>query len=210
LRCSSLSLVARCDKTGQLGVGTLSATPAAGALVPWAEAGVGAVAMQGWVNPSLGRELIELLRRGKQAEEALQAVLADDARSEVRQILVVGPAGDAAAYTGEETDAAKGHILRRDCAVAGNHLDALEVLDEVVRAYDDASGDLAERIGAALEVAEARGSDGRGVRSGAILVVPPDGGAGPLVDLRVDDHRKPAAELVRLLTVYKKEVLKPH
>jgi uncharacterized Ntn-hydrolase superfamily protein len=197
------SIVARDSATGQLGVGVQSHWFSVGPIVPWAEAGVGAVATQSFVEPSYGPLGLDLMRAGKSAPEALRALIAGDAHPEVRQVAFVDARGAVAAHTGKKAIAAAGHRTGRGYSVQANLMLKATVPNAMARAYEAASGDLAQRILAALDAAQAEGGDIRGSQSAAILVVSgkPTGRpwADRLFDLRVEDHPRPLEELRRLV-----------
>jgi uncharacterized Ntn-hydrolase superfamily protein len=204
---ATYSIVA-CDlQAGQWGVAVQSKFLAVGSVVPWAEPYVGAIATQAWANPRYGPEGLALLRSGKTAEEVVQELTAaDDGRAQ-RQVGVVDGAGRTATFTGPECNewaggrtgdsyAAQGNIL-----VSGDTVDALAVTFE-----SNVHLKLAERLIECLAAAQAAGGDSRGQQSASLLVVEKDAGYGNLsdtiVDLRVDDHELPIAELRRLYTLH--------
>ena len=196
-RLATFSIAARDPATGMLGVAVSSKVLAVGAICPFVRAGVGAVATQAWVNPFLGPRVLDLLELGRSAEEAAAEVLAADRYAAFRQLNVVSAAGDSATFTGARTDPWCGGRRGLGYAIAGNML----VSEETVQAMEDrllAGGgeDLADRLIAVLEAGQAAGGDARGRQSAAVLVV--DRTVIPFVDLRVDDHPDPVAELRRL------------
>ncbi len=197
------SIVARDAETGQLGVAVQSHWFSVGPIVPWAEAGVGAVATQSFADPGYGPLALELLRAGKTAEQALHGLLAADAHPEVRQVAVVDAAGNVAVHTGENSIEAAGHRTGPGYSVQANLMLKSTVPDAMARAFEGAEGDLAERLLAALEAAQAEGGDIRGTQSAAIVVVSGAPTGRPWVDrmfdLRVEDHPKPVEELRRLV-----------
>ena len=199
------SIVARDPKTGDFGVAVQSHWFSVGPTVPWAEAGVGAVATQSFVRVDYGPKGLALMRGGKSAEQALQELLAADEQKDVRQVAMVDAQGRVATWTGPRCIAAAGHQQGAGYSVQANLMDKPSVWPAMARAYEGAQGDLAERLLAALEAAEAEGGDIRGRQSAAILVVRAQSTGEPwrdrLVDLRVDDHPQPLAELRRLLTL---------
>jgi uncharacterized Ntn-hydrolase superfamily protein len=209
------SIVARDPSSGELGVALQSHFFSAGALVSWAEAGVGAVATQSVVEPAYGPRGLELMRAGASAPEALHRLLADDRHEDVRQVAIVDRAGRVAVHTGGRCIAEAGHRVGDQVSAQANIMSRATVWDAMVAAYRAASGDLASRLLAALDAAEAEGGDLRGRQSAALLVVgarrsgrpsPPSeahtaafGRWDRLVDLRVDDNPDPVRELHRLL-----------
>jgi len=197
------SIVARDAQTGELGVAVQSHYFQVGPVVPWGLAGVGAVATQSVVNISLGPAGVELMRLGYPAPEALAAVLAGDPDREVRQCAMVDAAGGAAAHTGPRCIAAAGHRTGDGYSCQANLMERDTVWDAMAAGFEAASGPLAERMLAALDAAEAEGGDIRGRQSAAMLVLSgrPTGRSWEdrLIDLRVEDHADPLAELRRLL-----------
>jgi uncharacterized Ntn-hydrolase superfamily protein len=198
------SIVARDSATGQLGVAVQSHWFSVGPLVPWAEAGIGAVATQSFVEPSYGPLGLALMRAGKSAEEALRALVSGDAHPEVRQVAFVDAKGEVAVHTGAKAIEAAGHRKGRNYSVQANLMLKPTVPDAMARAFERAKGDLTERLLVALDAAQAEGGDIRGSQSAALLVV--GGKAGPewggrLFDLRVEDHPEPLKELRRLVRV---------
>lgn len=199
------SIVARDPQTGEFGVAVQSHWFSVGAIVPWAEAGVGAVATQSFVDPSYGKLGLDLMRAGKSASEALTALLAGDAGRDVRQVAMIDAQGNVAAHTGVKDIQAAGHIVGKNFSVQANLMLSDRVWGEMARAFESSKGDLAERMMAALEAAEAVGGDIRGKQSAALIVVTgkPTGKpwADRVFDLRIDDHAEPLKELRRLLTL---------
>jgi len=197
------SIVARDAQTGQLGVAVQSHWFSVGGLVTWAEAGVGAVATQSFVDPSYGPLGLELMRAGKSAPEALKALVAADDNAAVRQVAMIDAHGNSAAHTGELCIQAAGHVLGDGFSAQANLMERDTVWDAMARAYTSTRGDLSERLLAALEAAEAEGGDIRGRQSAAILVVAGASSGRPwadrIVDLRVEDSDDPLGELRRLV-----------
>ena len=200
---ATYSIVARDSATGEIGVAVQSHWFSVGASVPWAEAGVGAVATQSFVEPSYGHLGLELMRLGRTAPEALAALVTSDRDSAVRQVGMVDAAGRAAAHTGGKDIPAAGHRVGRGYATQANLMAKATVWDAMARAYERSTGDLAERLLQALEAAEREGGDVRGRQSAAIVVVSGTRTGKPWVDrrvdLRVEDHPQPVAELRRLV-----------
>jgi uncharacterized Ntn-hydrolase superfamily protein len=176
-----------------------------GPLVPWAESGVGAVATQSFVDPSYGPLGLALMRAGKTAPEAMAALLAGDAQREVRQVGMVDAKGNVATFTGKLDIPAAGGQEGKGYVVQANLMEKPTVWPAMARAFEAAKGDLAERMLAALDAAEAEGGDIRGRQSAAIVVVKgtPSGKpwADRVFDLRVEDHPDPLKELRRLVGV---------
>ena len=203
---ATFSIVALDPENGDLGVAVASRFLAVGAVVPHAAAGVGAVATQAWANLTFGPTGLEMLRDGKSAPEALDALLAADAERDARQVAVVDAQGGVAAWTGAQTLPWSGHHLGESYTCQGNILAGEEVVTAMARAFDETSGDLADRLRAALQAGDAAGGDARGRQSAALLVVRAGGGYGGLsdryIDLRVDDHPDPCTELERLFGLW--------
>src|SRR5215212_4404036 len=197
------SIVARDSTTGELGVAVQSHYFSVGSVVPWAEAGVGVVATQSFLNLAFGPEGLELMRSGRSAPDALSELVGRDPDQDLRQVAMVDAFGSSAAHTGERCVAAAGHLVGDGYSVQANIMVDSGVWPAMARAYQTASGDLAERLVATLEAAQAAGGDLRGQQSAALLVVagePPERpGEGKRFDLRVEDHPTPLAELRRLL-----------
>jgi uncharacterized Ntn-hydrolase superfamily protein len=202
---STYSIVARDASTGEMGVAVQSHWFSVGPLVPWAEAGVGAVATQSFVDPSYGPLGLALMKTGKTAPEALKALLAGDAQREVRQVGMVDAKGNVATHTGKMDIPAAGGQSGKGYVVQANLMEKDTVWPAMARAFEAAKGDLAERMLAALDAAEAEGGDIRGRQSAAILVVKgvPSGRpwSDKVFDLRVEDHPDPLTELRRLVGV---------
>jgi uncharacterized Ntn-hydrolase superfamily protein len=200
---ATYSIVARDSATGQLGVAVQSHWFSVGAVVPWAEAGVGAVATQSFIEPSYGPLGLELMRLGRSAPEALRALTSTDSGEAVRQVAMIDARGRVAAHTGSRAIAAKGHQLGDQYSVQANMMDRETVWPAMAKAYESAPGDLAERLLVALEAAEGEGGDIRGRQSAALLVVSAEGTGRPwndrIFDLRVEDHPDPLGELRRLV-----------
>jgi uncharacterized Ntn-hydrolase superfamily protein len=200
------SIVARDPKTGRFGVAVQSHYLGVGPVVPWLEAGVGAIATQASVNLSFGPIGLELLRAGRSAEEVVAALVASDPGAQQRQLGVVDAQGRAAAFTGSETIPAAGHLVRDGFTVQGNLLEREACWPAMASAYEAApDAPFSERLILALEAAEREGGDVRGRQSGAIMIV--DGSLqaaawqGRLMDLRIEDHPDPVPELRRLVTL---------
>ena len=206
-RAHTYSIVARDPATGAFGVAVQSHWFQVGPVVPWAEAGVGAVATQSFARIDYGPLGLALMRSGKTPREALDSLLATDEGRDVRQVAMVGREGAVAAWTGPKCIAAAGHAAGTGYSVQANLMDRDTVWPAMARAYEGASGDFAQRLLAALEAAEAEGGDIRGRQSAALLIVRGEATGRPwadrLVDLRVDDHPRPLVELRRLLDLHR-------
>lgn len=199
------SIVARDPNTGELGVAVQSHWFSVGSIVPWAEAGVGAVATQSFVDPSYGKLGLELMRAGKSAPEALKSLLAGDEGREVRQVAMIDAQGRVDAWTGRNDIEAAGHFIGKDFSVQANLMLNDKVWPAMAQAFENTKGDLAMRMLAAMDAAQREGGDIRGRQSAALIVVTgkPTGMAWKdrLFDLRVDDSAEPLHELRRLVTL---------
>jgi uncharacterized Ntn-hydrolase superfamily protein len=201
------SIVARDPQTGALGVAVQSHYFSVGPVVPWAEAGVGAVATQAHGERSYGALGVQLMRTGMHADQALAALLTADRGAARRPVAMVDAHGHAAAHTGELCIAHAGHRIAENVSVQANMMERDTVPDAMLAAYESATGDLAERLLAALDAAEAEGGDIRGRQSAAILVVTGERSGAPWegreMELRVEDHPEPLVELRRLVTLHR-------
>jgi len=199
---ATFSIIAFDPETGALGVAVQSRFLAVGSVVPWARAGVGAVATQALANFNYGPRGLQLLSRGKTAAETVEALISADEEREHRQLGVVDAAGRAANFTGGECFEWAGGVTGEHYAAQGNILVGWETVEALAKTFEDSPGDLAGRLLAALEAGQAAGGDSRGKQSAALLVVREGGGYGGdndrVVDLRVDDHPEPIRELVRI------------
>ena len=199
------SIVARDSATGQFGVAVQSHWFSVGSLVTWAEAGVGAIATQSFIDPGYGALGLQLLRAGKTADETLRALIAADAHPEVRQVAIVDATGTVAAHTGDKSIEAYGHRKGRSYSTQANLMLKSTVPDAMARAYESAKGDFADRLLAALDAAQAEGGDIRGSQSAAILIVNAKSTGRPwadkVMDLRVEDNKQPLVELRRLVNL---------
>ena len=204
------SIVALDPTTGELGVAVQTRWFNVGALVPWVEGGVGAVATQSFVEVAHGFNGIRLMREGSTAASALAAVLATDPDEAVRQLGFVDASGGAAAHTGLRCVRYANHLTAPGVSAQANIMERASVPAAMVATFLGADGDLAARLLAALRAAEREGGDLRGRQSAALVVAPgrDEAGALPapwarLVDLRVEDHRDPLGELERLLGLWR-------
>ncbi len=202
-RQGTYSIVARDPVTGELGVAVQSHWFSVGAVVPWARAGVGAVATQANAEIAHGPHVLDLLARGASANEALEAVLAADPAAASRQLAVVDAAGRPAVHTGSDCIPVAGHVSGEAVTCQANIMISDEVWPAMLDAYQAATGPLGERLLLALEAGEGAGGDARGRQSAALLVVPASGERWQAsVELRVEDDLDPLAELRRLLRLH--------
>ncbi len=204
---STYSIVARDPGSGQLGVAVQSHWFSVGSLVTWAQAGVGAVATQSFVLVDYGPGGLELMAEGMAAPAALEQLVAADEGRDVRQVAMIDAHGQVAAHTGESCIPAAGQQVGENYSVQANLMLSDQVWPRMAEAYGQATGDLADRMLAALEAAEAAGGDIRGRQSAAILIVSGEKQEQPwqgvLMELRVEDHPQPLAELRRLIRVHR-------
>jgi len=199
---STYSIVARDPDTGQFGVAVQTHQMCVGSVVPWLLPGRGAFATQSLANIRFGPMTLAMLQEGISAPHIIQALVASDADAHRRQIAVVDASGQAAAWTGDGCIAQASHHVGQGYSVQANMMTCGTVVDAMARAYESATGDLAQRMLAALEAAQREGGDIRGMQSAALKVVPGDASK-PIwaadYDLRVDEHENPVAELARLV-----------
>lgn len=199
------SIVARDPATGEMGVAVQSHWFSVGSIVTWAEAGVGAVATQSFVDPGYGARGLALMRGGVSAPDALDQLVKADQQRAGRQVAMVDTSGRVSAYTGAAAIAAAGQHIGAGYSVQANMMANDRIWPAMSRAFESATGDLADRMLAALEAAEGAGGDVRGRQSAALLIVNAKGTGRPWVgadrtfDLRVDDHPDPLKELRRLV-----------
>jgi uncharacterized Ntn-hydrolase superfamily protein len=194
--------VARDPTTGAIGVAAQSHFFGVGSVLAWAEPGYGAVATQAFVNPSFGPRGIDLLRDGMQSEEALSRLLALDEGADLRQIAIIDREGTVGVHTGSRCLRHAGHVHGDQVTAQANMMAADTVWHSMLSAYSAHSGEMPARLLHSLQAAERDGGDVRGRQSACMLIVtgePVENGGGKLVDLRVDDHPNPLAELERLL-----------
>lgn len=208
---ATFSIVARDASSGDLGVAVQSKFFAVGSVVPYAQAGVGAVATQSFANVRYGPEGLALLESGMSAKETMRTLTDADEKRDRRQAGIVDANGGSASFTGEKCMDWAGHISKPGFCVQGNILAGKAVVEAMAEAYvtawENAEGELADWLVAALRAGQAAGGDKRGRQSAALLVVREKGGYGGgndrYVDIRVDDHAEPIEELARLLEMHK-------
>jgi uncharacterized Ntn-hydrolase superfamily protein len=204
----TFSIVAVDREAGEVGCAVQSKYFSVGSVVPWAQAGVGAVATQAAGVAVYGARALDELTRGAAPEEALERVLAEDEGRETRQLGVVTADGRAAAFTGAECNEWAGHRAGAGYAVQGNILAGEAVVDAMAHAFESTPGPLVERLVASLEAGQAAGGDRRGQQSAAVVVERVGArsesreGIDRICDLRVEDHATPIAELRRLVTIW--------
>ena len=209
---ATFSVVGFDPATGDLGVAVQSKFFGVGSVVPWAKAGVGAIATQSYANPNYGPDGLALLQSGTNAADALKRLTAADAKSTNRQAGIVDAHGNAASFTGASCQPWAGHREGKNFCVQGNILAGPEVVDEMAKAFEAArkveGSELADWLVASLEAGQKAGGDKRGQQSAALLVVRDKAGYDRandrFIDLRVEDHAEPIKELARLLEMHKK------
>lgn len=201
------SIVARDEATGELGVAVQSHWFSVGSIVSWAEAGVGAIATQSFVNVSFGPEGLKLLKEGKTAQEVLNELISKDEGRDFRQLAIIDAKGNVAAYTGKSCIEYAGHHTGRNYSVQANMMLNDKVIPAMSEAFEKTKGPLAERLIAALKAAQLVGGDIRGQQSASLLVVRGKSTGkvweDRLIDLRVEDHPSPVEEIERLLKLYR-------
>lgn len=203
----TFSIVARDPQTGELGIAVQSKFLAVGAVVPWAKAGIGAIATQSWANTTYGPRGLELLASGLPASEVLAQLTRDDDKRASRQVGIVGITGTPATYTGEECFPWAGGLIGEHYACQGNILVGEDTVLAMARTFEETTGHLCDRLIAALAAGQTAGGDSRGQQSAALLVVREGGGYEGFndryIDLRVEDHPHPIDELHRILQLHK-------
>lgn len=201
------SIVAFDKSTGELGVAVQSHWFSVGSIVPWVEAGIGAVATQSFVEPSYGPLGLELMRAGKSAEDSLAALLKADKNEASRQVGMVDARGKVAAHTGKNCIPEAGHFIGDGFSCQANLMLKNTVWKAMARAFETTKGELVDRLLAALEAAEQEGGDIRGKQSAAVIVVKGKSSGvwwkDRIYDLRVEDHPNPVPELKRLIRLNK-------
>ena len=215
---ATFSIVGFNPLTGDLGVAVQSKFFAVGSVVPWAKAGVGAIATQSYANVSYGPDGLELLAKGKSARETVETLTSADGNKQRRQLGIVDAKGNSASFTGSGCHPWAGHIEKPDFCAQGNILTGKEVVDAMAASFEQsqkqAKGGLCDWLANALMAGQDAGGDSRGRQSAALLVVRKKGGYGGgndrFIDLRVDDHKTPIAELRRLLQLHKNLFKRAH
>jgi len=202
---ATFSIVGADTQTGELGVAVASRFFAVGSVVPWARAGVGAIATQSFANTSYGPRGLDYMAGGSNPEAVLRWLLASDAQGQRRQTGIVSATGQSVTFTGTGCIAWAGGRKGRNYAVQGNILTGEDVIVAMEKVFLETGGTLARRLYAALAAGEAAGGDSRGKQSAALLVVKEEGGYGGFtdryIDIRVDDQTEPVVELGRLLEI---------
>lgn len=209
----TFSIVARDPEAGELGIAVQSKFLAVGAVVPWARAGVGAIATQSWANTTYGPGGLDLLASGLSAKETIARLTAGDEGRASRQVGIVAVQGEPATFTGDDCFPWAGGHVGEHYTCQGNILVSEETVSSMARTFEQTSGHLCDRLMAALAAGQAAGGDSRGRQSAALLVVREKGGYSGFndrfIDLRVDDHPRPIEELQRILELHKLYLFPP-
>jgi uncharacterized Ntn-hydrolase superfamily protein len=204
---STFSIVAYDPSTKDLGVAVQSRYFSVGSIVPWAEANVGAIATQSFVNVSYGPRGLQLLKQGLTVDKVIDRLTRDDEAKDFRQLGIVDSKGNAATFTGKKCLEWAGSRIGKNYAVQGNILAGKNVVNKIAEKFESTRSDLADKLVAALEGGQEAGGDARGRQSAALLVVRKNyGRAGygnRYIDLRVEDNPNPIAELKRLLNLHR-------
>jgi uncharacterized Ntn-hydrolase superfamily protein len=204
---ATFSIVARDSVTGEIGVAVQSHYFSVGSVVPWAEPGIGAVATQSLVEISYGPKGLDLMQGGRSADQALRELLGQDQHADVRQVAMVDSRGGIAVHTGDRCIPFAGDHAGAQYSVQANLMASEQVWPAMAKAYETATGDLADRLLAALDAGQKAGGDIRGQQSAAIVIVRGKRSNRPwsdrIMDLRVEDNPKPIAELHRLVTLWR-------
>jgi uncharacterized Ntn-hydrolase superfamily protein len=210
---ATFSIVGYDPNTQELGIAVQSKFLGVGAVVPWAKAGVGAVATQSYANTTYGPKGLELMAAGKTAQEAMDILTSEDEGRAKRQAGIVDAKGNAATYTGEECYDWAGGATGKHFVAQGNILVGKETVEAMGSTFEKTEGSLAERLLKALDAGQEAGGDSRGKQSAALLVVKEEGGYGGYndraIDLRVDDHPDPIKELIRVYHLHQLYFEKP-
>jgi uncharacterized Ntn-hydrolase superfamily protein len=211
---ATFSIVAYDPGTQELGVAVQSKFIAVGSVVPWAKAGVGAVATQSFANTTYGPKALDLLAKGETPEAVIERITRDDKRAASRQVGLVNAKGEAATFTGETCNSWAGGIKGENFCVQGNILAGEDVVKNMAKSFQESKGDLGDRLIAALQAGQEAGGDVRGMQSAALLIVREGWGYGGFNDryrdLRVDDHVEPIKELKRVYDLHRKIFPKPN
>ncbi|WP_408011821.1 DUF1028 domain-containing protein [Pseudalkalibacillus sp. A8] len=204
---ATFSIVGFDPETEELGIAVQSKFIGVGSVVPWAKAGVGAVATQSFANTSYGPKGLEYMQSGKSAEETIRLLTEDDEDRELRQVGIVDAKGNAATFTGTDCYDWAGGRTGKHYAAQGNILVNKQTVDQMGETFERTEGTLAHRLLTALNAGQHAGGDSRGKQSAALLIVKDKGGYGGFndkaIDLRVDDHKEPIKELIRIHDLHK-------
>jgi len=202
----TFSIIGRCENIGHIGIAISSSSIAVGARCPWLRSGVGAVATQNITLPAYGPNILDLLAQGLSPEKALKKAIAQESYSAYRQMIVMNLQGDTAAFSGTETLGVHHSVRGHQCVAAGNMLHAPEVIAVMTATFEQHTGDLADRLLAAMQSGLREGGEAGPVHSAALAVVD-HRVVWPMVDLRVDwDEMDPIATLGQLWQAYKPQM----
>jgi len=211
---ATFSIVAYDPETKELGVAVQSKFIAVGSVVPWAKAGVGAVATQSYANTTYGPKALSLLADGDEPETVMKKITETDRKAAVRQVGIVDAKGRSATFTGEKCTAWAGGLKGENFACQGNILAGEDVVKKMAKSFQESKGDLGERLIAALQAGQDAGGDSRGMQSAALLLVRDGWGYGGFNDryrdLRVDDHPEPIKELLRVYGLHREIFPRPN
>ncbi len=206
MKPSTFSIVAYDPANGDLGIAVASKFLAVGSVVPWAQAGIGAVATQSWANTRYAPLALEMLKQGLTPDQVGAALTTSDENAAQRQFGIVDAQGRGFTFTGAQCYSWAGGIVGKNFAAQGNILAGAQVVDALAATFENARGDLAERLLNALAAGQNAGGDRRGQESAALYVARARGGYGGFndryIDLRADDHATPIDELKRLLALH--------
>ena len=204
---ATFSIAAADPQSGEVGVAVASKFFAVGVVVPWVRADAGAVATQSLIDVTYGKLGLELMRAGRTATQALEALKVADSSPEIRQVAMIDAQGNVAAHTGEKCIPDAGHLIGDNFSVQANLMLNKEVWPAMKEAYEKAEGDLADKMLASLEAAQNVGGDIRGKQSAAILIVKGESTGKPwedrVMELRIEDHPTPIKELKRLVKLHR-------
>ena len=210
---ATFSIVAYDPDTKELGVAVQSKFIAVGSVVPWAKAGVGAVATQSYANTTYGPKALDLMSQGVEPEKVMALLTDIDRRAAVRQVGLVDAKGRSATFTGEQCNPWAGGLKGENFACQGNILAGEDVVKNMAKSFQESKGDLGERLIAALQAGQEAGGDSRGMQSAALLIVRDGWGYGGFNDryrdLRVDDHGEPIKELKRVYDLHREIFPRP-
>ena len=210
---STFSIIARDSETNELGVAVQSKFIAVGSVVPYAKAGIGAVASQAWGNVQYGPVGLKLLSQGIRTEQIIALMIKTDPLQKHRQVAIINQDGNTSNHTGTECLNWAGTRSGKNFSVQGNLLTGPQVVEAMANSFKKSSGFLAERLIMALQAGQDAGGDKRGMQSAALLVVKENWGYGGLNDrfrdLRVDDHSNPIQELNRIYKIHRKIFPRP-
>lgn len=202
----TFSIIGYDPNTEELGIAVQSKFIGVGSVVPWAKAGVGAVATQSHANPAYGPDGLKLLAEGKSAAETVKIMTDQDDGRDLRQVGVLDAKGQGAAFTGKDCYDWAGDRVGENCVAQGNILAGQAVVDDMVETFEQTEGSLAERLLAALDAGQSAGGDIRGQQAAALYIVKEKGGYlqanDRFIDLRVDEHPEPIKELIRIYQLH--------